>query len=124
MKNSKSYNPQKTYLIKKGNENSDYKACILKFSMCDDKYPLYNLNKNELKEFISFAKKVEKLTWNEIKSYSGLKYEVLNNMKMPSNISKDITIRSMRISGKFRIIGYRDDEYFYIIWFDNNHNTC
>lgn len=124
MKNSKSYNPQKTYLIKKGNESSDYKTCILKFSMCDDKYPLYNLNKNELKEFINFAKKVEKLTWNDIKSYSGLKYEVLNNMKMPSNISKDITIRSMRISEKFRIIGYRDDEFFYIVWFDNNHVTC
>lgn len=105
-------------------ESADNKFCTLKFSMCDDKYPLYALNSNELKEFVDFAKKVEKIEWKDIKNYRGLRYEVLKNMKMPDNISKDITIRSMRLSDKFRIIGFRDEEYFYIVWFDNNHLTC
>ena len=39
------------------NENSDNKKCILKFSMCHDKYPLWELQKEDLKEFIKFAKK-------------------------------------------------------------------
>lgn len=118
---SKSYKPQDTYLIKNSSDNT---TCTLKFSMCDDKYPLCNLNSNELKEFVQFAKKVEKIEWRDIKNYKGLRYEVLHNMKMPNNISKDMTIRSMRLSNKFRIIGYRDTEYFYIVWFDNNHVTC
>ena len=30
-------------------------------------------------------------------------------------------MESLRVDGKFRIEGYRDDEYFYIVWFDRNH---
>ena len=119
--NNKSYKPKNDYSINKSTENN---TCILKFSMCDDKYPLYKLNSNELKEFINFAKKVENIEWKDVKNHSGLRYKVLNDIKVPSNISKDITIRSMRLSDKFRIIGFRDKEYFYIIWFDNNHATC
>ncbi len=109
---------------KLNNSSTDNNTCTLKFSMCDDKYPIYNLNTNELKEFIKFAKKVEKLEWKDIKKDRGMRYEVLHNMRIPDNISKDVTIQSMRLSEKFRIIGYRDNEHFYIIWFDNNHNTC
>ena len=52
-------------------ENNDDKTGILKFSQCDEKYPLYNLQKEELKEFISFAKKFERLPWRSIKTYKG-----------------------------------------------------
>lgn len=108
----------------KHEESTDEKFCTLKFSMCDDKYPMYELNNNEIKEFVSFAKKVEAVQWKNLKHINGLKYEVLHNFKTPDNISKDVTIRSMRLSKKFRIIGYRDGEYFYMIWFDNKHETC
>ena len=49
--------------------------------------------------------------------------DIVNFLK-PDSISKDVTIRSMRLSQKFRIIGYREGEYFYIVWFDNKHETC
>lgn len=104
--------------------NADEKECVLKFSMCDSKHTLYELNQKELKEFIKFAKKVETTKWKDIKNDKGLKYEKLSNINTPSNISNDVVIRSMRLSNKFRIIGYRDKEYFYIVWFDNNHEEC
>ncbi len=111
-------------LGKKVEESNDDKYCTLKFSMCDNKYPMYELSSNEIKEFVNFAKKVEGIQWKNIKHVNGLKYEVLHNFQAPDNISNDVVIRSMRLSQKFRIIGYRDGEYFYIVWFDNKHKTC
>lgn len=105
-------------------ESTDDKFCTLKFSMCDSKYPMHELNSNEIKEFVSFAKKIEKIQWKNIKQVPGLRYEVLHNFSKPDSISKDVTIRSMRLSQKFRVIGYREGEYFYIVWFDNKHETC
>ena len=104
-------------------ENNDDKTGILKFSQCDEKYPLYNLQKEELKEFISFAKKFERLPWRSIKTYKGFKFENIPEIPLPNNIEKDITLSSLRASEKFRIIGYRQEDYFYIVWFDRNHLT-
>ena len=104
-------------------ENNDDKTGILKFSQCDEKYPLYDLQKEELKEFISFAKKFESLPWRSIKTYKGFKFENIPEIPLPNNIEKDITLSSLRASEKFRIIGYRQEDYFYIVWFDRNHLT-
>lgn len=100
---------------------SDDHTCTLRFLNCDNDKPLWDLNKKELKAFIRFAKKVEALKWKEIKQDKGLKFEVLKGFKMPNILSKDIIFTSMRFSDKARIIGYREEEYYYIIWFDNNH---
>ena len=105
-------------------QSEDDKYCTLKFSKCDDKFPLWKLSTYELKEFIDYAKKIESLTWKEIKNHRGLRYEVLKNYETPKSISKDVVIRSMRVSKVFRIIGFREDEHFYVIWFDSNHATC
>lgn len=106
------------------NESTNTKQCRLRFSMCDSKHPMWDLDSEEIKEFIKFAKKVEQLEWKDIRKDKGLRYETLNNYKGPESISKDVSICSMRLSRKSRIIGYRQEEYFYIIWFDNNHETC
>lgn len=103
--------------------NLDDETAVLKFSVCDDKYPLYELSKTELKDFISFAKKIESLPWRTIKTYNGLKYENIKNINRPDNIEKDITLSSLRINEKFRLIGYRQEQYFYIVWFDHNHEV-
>lgn len=103
----------------------DDKQCRLRFIDCHKNYPLENLNKKELKGFINFAKKVEKLTWKSIKFEDrSLNYEQLKNKKLPTNSNGYINCESMRVNDKFRIIGYRDNEYFYIVWFDNNHKEC
>lgn len=104
-------------------ENNDDKTGILKFSNCDDKYPLYELQKDELKAFIAFAKQFEEMPWRMIKIYKGFKFENIPEINKPDSIEKDITLSSIRISQSFRLIGYRNEEYFYIVWFDRNHES-
>lgn len=112
------------YKLKIRNTDDD-KQCRLRFIDCHKNYPLQNLNKKELKSFIEFAKKVEKQTWRNIKfDDRSLNYEVLKNKKLPDNSNGYIYCESMRVSQKFRVIGYRNNEYFYIVWFDNNHKEC
>ena len=42
--------------------NYDNTTCNLKFSRCDDnKYQLWTLSKEQLKRFVSFAKKIENM---------------------------------------------------------------
>lgn len=111
------------YKLKRNSDEDE--TCILKFSSCDDnKYQMYNLNIRELKEFIKFAKKVENMQWKDIRRDRGLNYESLKGLKNPLYLSEDVVLHSMRLSKKFRIIGYKDKNMFYIIWFDNNHETC
>lgn len=121
---SNKFNDYKTNAYELKSLNDDYKFCLLRFSKCDDKYPMYKLKKEHLKGFISFAKKVEGLTWKNIKADTGLKYETLDGMSKPNNIPQDVTLTSMRMSQKARIIGYRQQEFYYIVWFDINHKTC
>lgn len=116
------YRPQDSYKLKKN--SNDNKKCLLKFSDCDKKYPLYKLSSDEIKAFINYAKLIESLEWEKIIVHSGLNYELLEHLIPPSNISKDKKLYSMRMSKKSRIIGYRQDEFFNIVWFDKNHETC
>lgn len=103
-------------------QDNDNSTCNLKFSQCDDnKYQLWTLNKEQLKRFVSFAKKIENMKWFEIKQAKSYHYESINNLVKPNFISKDIILKSMRVDEKFRIYGYRIASDFYIVWFDPNH---
>lgn len=104
------------------NLNYDNQTCNLKFSKCDEnKYQLWDLTKDQLKTFVFFAKKIENIDWENIKKSKGFHYETINSLTPPSNISKDVTIKSIRVNQEFRIYGYRMNADFYIIWFDPNH---
>ncbi len=117
------FNNNKNFNYHLNRENADDKTGLLKFSQCNEKYPLHELQKEELKAFISFAKTFENLPWRSIKTYSGLKFENIPQIEKPDSIEKDVTLSSLRISDKFRLIGYRQEQYFYIVWFDRNHLT-
>lgn len=117
------YRPQNVY-APNNNVSDDDKNAILRFSYCHNKFPLEKLGKKELKNFIDFAKKIEKLSWKEIKIDDGLRYEVLKSYSLPDNVPRDSMATSMRVGKKFRLIGWRQKEYFYIVWFDNNHKSC
>lgn len=116
------YKPQNEYQLVKTRD--DDKKCILKFSKCDNKYPLSKLSSEDLKEFVKTAKLLESLSWSDIKFHRSLNYEALDTLKPPNNISNDIILHSMRMSKKSRLIGYREKEFFNIVWFDNRHQTC
>jgi hypothetical protein len=115
---------QNNYNLKKKESTDDDKQCRLRFIDCHKKFPLENLNKKELRGFIQFAKKIENKTWKDIKfSDNSLNYEIIKNKKLPSNSNGIINMESLRVDGKFRVVGYRDNEYFYIVWFDHNHES-
>lgn len=114
--------PSFNYSLNK--DNTEDEKCILLFSKCDDKFPLCDLNKQELKAFIAFAKKIESLPWRSIKTLDGFNYENLPSLKKPDNLGEDVILSSLRVSKKFRIIGFREKQFFYIVWFDRNHKTC
>lgn len=103
-------------------ENNDEKTCNLKFSKCDDnKCQLWDLGKRELKQFVSFAKKIENLRWIDIFRSKSFNFESISNLQKPDFLSKEVTLKSIRVTQEFRIYGYRSDADFYIIWFDPNH---
>ena len=121
------YKPSQNYQLKNSGTSSENERCVIRISMCDDKkFQLHKLSTNELKDFMSYVKQVENMTWSDIKTHSGLRYKVLNNIdyKIPDNVPNDISICSMRVNQKFRVLGYRENIYFFVIWFDNNHKTC
>lgn len=124
VKPSKNYkNKESFYNLEK--ENGNDKFCCLKFSQCDEnRYQLSELSKQELNSFIDYAKKVEKLSWQSIHQNKGLNYEKIDTLGKPNYLDDSVSLYSMRASRKFRILGYRSKEFFYIVWFDNNHETC
>ena len=107
------------------NKTDDDKICMLLFANCHNKYPLEKLSSKNLKEFINFCKKIEKMTWKEIKIDMGLNYETPKHFKvnMPDLFPKDATAISLRASNKFRIIGWRESNYLNLMWFDKNHES-
>lgn len=112
------------YKLNKQISTDDDKQCRLRFIDCHKKFPLEDLSKKELKGFIQFAQKIERKTWKDIKfNDNSLNYETIRNKKLPSNSNGIIDMESLRVDGKFRVIGYRDNEYFYIVWFDHNHEV-
>lgn len=106
-------------------DNDDKKVCILRFAYCHNKYPLEKLSSKDLKSFINFCKKVEVMTWKDIKIDEGLNYETPKhfNVEMPDFFPKDAIPISMRVTQKFRIIGWRETKYLNLMWFDKNHSS-
>lgn len=100
------------YKLNKKEGTDDDKQCRLRFVDCHKKYPLEDLSKQELKSFIEFAKKANDNSFN---------YETIKDLKLPVNSNGIIEAETLRVTKKFRLVGYRDNEYFYIVWFDKNH---
>lgn len=110
------------YKLNRKEGTDDDKQCRLRFVDCHKKYPLEDLSKQELKSFIEFAKKAENKTWKDIKfNDNSFNYETIKNLKLPANSNGIIEAETLRVTKKFRLVGYRDNEYFYIVWFDKNH---
>lgn len=108
------------------NKNYDDYICLIKFEYCDRKFPLEKLSNKQLKSLMTFLKKIEKCTWKHIKNEDkSLKYEIIDNpnQNIPKNVPMDARIISLRVSEKFRVIGFRSKENLYIIWFDKNHEV-
>lgn len=92
----------------------------------DNKCQMYNWQKEELKLLIESFKKFESLKWYDIIKDPGFNWERNSHIaiKLPSELPMDVKLHSIRVSGKLRLYGYRAQEYFYIVWFDRQHEVC
>lgn len=119
--NTNDLNPNKL----NSNKTDDDCICHLKFEFCHNKYPIEKLSSKDLKSMLSYFQKVENMTWKEIKVDHSLNYEVPKkfNHDMSNYVPQDATASSMRATGKFRIIGWRQANYYNILWFDKNHES-
>lgn len=90
----------------------------------------------DLKDFSHLNELLSKTTWKEMiqncsKNYGmkkGLGSTVIRDTniheKLPKNISKDCTLIELRVNEKSRIIGFRNNEIYFLIWLDRNHDLC
>jgi hypothetical protein len=92
-----------------------------------DDYCFSRLSNDEKKDFAESIFKRKALTWNDIKKAPkhGLGTEKIpkSNItgKIPEFITDDINdFLVFRFSGKKPMVGYREKNIFYILWFDNN----
>lgn len=107
--------------------NYDKRKGRLAFSyVCHKKCSISDWAGQELTQLIDTFKKFESLNWEEIFKDSGLNWERNRNiaLKTPDYMAEDAKLHSIRVSKKMRIYGYRAQQYFYIIWFDKNHEVC
>lgn len=107
--------------------NYDERKGRLAFSsVCNKKCLISDWQKDELGILIDTFKKIESIEWKEIFNDSGLNWERNSHiaLKLPKNFPPDAKLHSIRVNGKMRLYGYRAQEFFYIVWFDKNHEVC
>jgi hypothetical protein len=93
---------------------------------CD---PAYCISKCEISEKAAFADQLRILsqkTWAEL--YSSPRHGIgcekiiqTLNRPLPSHLQPDQTIIAFRFDGNKPMVGYRDGNIFYIIWFDRDY---
>lgn len=109
------------------NENYDERYGRLAFSaVSHNRCPISEWQGEELIQLIEAFKKFESIKWQDIFNDPGLKWERNSHIafKKPNGLPEDIKICSFRVNGKMRLYGYRAQHYFYIVWFDRNHEVC
>lgn len=80
-------------------------------------------------EFAQRLQELSQLTWNQIvlSPRQGLGSEKIDResikVAIPEHLSRDKRILAFRFGGGARIVGYREDQIFHVVWIDPNHNV-
>ncbi|SFI89652.1 MAG6450 family protein [Thermoflavimicrobium dichotomicum] len=109
----------------KGGTDGEYP--VFSFTSCDEnRHCLWDLEHKELKELMSFFKKMGSMSWIDVKQYRSFRWETYDQSEiknLPKDIPPDAKIIHLKPSPKFVIFGYRIGQVFYIVWFDRNHKV-
>jgi hypothetical protein len=81
---------------------------------------LFNLTKNDQRNILNTFKKLANMTWRQIYSDRGLKWETILSQKGP----KGCRLYTFRISKGFRAIGYRDGGWLRILSLHPDHDSA
>lgn len=100
-----------------------------KFSLefLDREFCISCCDKNEKAAFADKMRLLSQLTWAEINCAPrhGLGFEKIAqnsiNFSIPKRITPDTNIIAFRFCGTAAMVGFKENEVFYIIWFDRNY---
>jgi hypothetical protein len=81
---------------------------------------LFGLEKNELATLIKTLKKIHKLTWAELYSDRGLKWEAISSKQTKSGQR----IYTFRFSQKYRAAALRQDDYLRLLTLHVDHDSA
>lgn len=81
---------------------------------------LFGLEKNEQLALIKTLKKIHKLTWSELYSDHGLKWEAILSKKAKSGER----IYTFRFSQKYRAVALRQDEFLRLLTLHSDHDSA
>ena len=81
---------------------------------------LFNLEKNEQISLIKTLKKIHKLTWRELYSDHGLKWEVVLSKQTKSGER----IYSFRFSKKYRALALREGDFLRVLTLHVDHDSA
>ena len=81
---------------------------------------LFNLPKAEQRSVLNTLKKLSKMTWQQVYTGHGLKWEAILSREGP----KGETLYSFRISKKVRAVGYREGDYLRLLTLHPDHDSA
>ena len=81
---------------------------------------LFNLTKRDQRNILNTLRKLSKMTWQQVYSYFGLKWEVILSQKGPG----DNKLFSFRISKGFRGVAYREGAWLRLLSLLPDHDSA
>jgi len=81
---------------------------------------LFNLVKNDQRSILNTLQKLANMTWEQVYSDHGLKWEVILSHKGPD----DSKLYSFRISRGFRGVAYRDGSWMRLLSLHPDHDSA
>lgn len=123
-----------TQTTKSGSTDSEHPSFSFKH-IDNNRYRLSEWNPQEIDDLTYALRKIENLTWFQIKTQGSRKsggsvgcgFKTISNPpRLPESISEDVTISEMRVCQKKRIFGFRlpSSPIYCLVWFDRNHSIC
>mgnify|MGYP000075452208 CR=1 FL=1 len=81
---------------------------------------LFNLPKNDQRSILNTLRKLAEMTWQQVYSDNGLKWELILSQKGPG----DNKLYSFRISRGFRGVAYRDGLWLRLLSLHPDHDSA
>lgn len=107
-------------------ESSNQKQPIFSLSNLQKGFGIEECQRDDQAAFAKRLCKLSEMTWQLIQESprDGLGCEKINQnslkVPVPAFITEDVNILAFRVTQSFRMLGYKDEEIFHVLWLDPN----
>jgi hypothetical protein len=102
---------------------------LFSFYHLEDGFRVSDCQARDRGDFAVRLEELSQLTWTQIilAPRQGLGAETIKResirVRVPSDLTRDLRIIAFRFGSGARIVGYREDRVFHVIWVDPNHRV-